>query len=112
MSVQVHGEERVSEYVGALLLRESVGCLERVWWPSLEAESSSAYTLRWTCSPQVEATWSELAAMELDPSVYTALRPSLEGDGASFGLLTDLRGDVVGLVDEAGRKRAELYAND
>jgi RHS repeat-associated protein len=50
----------------------------------------------------VEATWSELAAMELDPSVYTALRPSLEGDGASFGLLTDLRGDVVGLVDAAG----------
>jgi RHS repeat-associated protein len=26
----------------------------------------------------------------------------LEGDGASFGLMTDLRGDVVGLVDASG----------
>jgi hypothetical protein len=43
----------------------------------------------------VEATWSELAAMELSDSVYAVLRPSLEGDGASFGLMTDLRGDVL-----------------
>ncbi|MDX9724695.1 MAG: hypothetical protein RBU37_28355, partial [Myxococcota bacterium] len=90
-------------------MRESSACLERSWWPSSQSEEVLGYTLRWRC--QEEPSEAELAVMELSAGVFEAYRSVLSSGGLHLGLLYDLHGDVVGLLDEAGQQ-LERYAYD
>ena len=103
-------------YAGAELVKEVSDCAERTWWVTGTQDQPAAYTVRWddaACPLSAITDPGDSTLRVMDLSLGTLLfQPEFTSpDGATFGVVQDLRGDVVGLVDTQGNL-VEGYSYD
>jgi len=104
-------------YAGQSVLREMTQCGERVWWPTGRLDKPGAYTMAWDprerCDVEsigVAQYEAGLDLLDLTPGNASELGAPMRGanselrtpDGAFFGVMQDLHGNVVATLDADG----------
>jgi len=100
-------------YVGSEVVREISECGERTWWLTGRLDEPAAYSVEWdaTACPVsgLDATYdNRLRVLDLSYETVASLPELSQPGGATFGVVQDLHGDVIGVIDSQGRNLAEV----
>ena len=109
------GESLDKLYAGAEVIREFSDCAERTWWLTGSMDHPAAYSVAWddVACPIAELDNGDgrLSVMDLSYQAVSSLPDLTEPGGTTFGVVQDLHGDVVGLLDGSGNL-VESYVYD